>query len=351
MPDKEKILIALSGGVDSSVSAAILREKGFRCTGVYMITCEEGKHQLGHAQKLARKLQIKLYTLDLRERFGNIFEYFCNEYRQGRTPNPCVVCNREIKFGLLRDFAQQKGFNYLATGHYARIRQANHTNGLYAAADAAKDQSYMLAMIRREALDNIILPLGDYTKDQIRRLALNYGLGTESKEESQEICFIPDDDYVTALEDFCPDLPPQGPITDSEGNLLGYHEGIYKYTIGQRRGLGIAMGRPYYVTAIDAKDNRITLGPKEEIMHRSFRATGVNWLANPPQKPFRAKVRIRYNHNPVAATVSPADADRVSAQFDEPVPAVTPGQLAVFYVPEDLGERVYGGAWIVEAEK
>ena len=346
--EKRKVLVALSGGVDSSTATALLCREGFDCAGVFMITNDSARHAQDNAEAVAGKLGIKLHVLDLREDFEQILEYFISEYKKGRTPNPCVLCNRLIKFGKLWDFAQSKGARFLATGHYARILRQNGRVGLYEAADPAKDQSYVLAMIRKNMLPNILLPMGDYSKEQTRQMAAEFGLGTEHQEESQEICFIPDDDYVAVLEQRCPELVRKGNIVDSSGKVLGEHDGVHRYTIGQRRGLRVAMGRPYYVTKIDAESHTVTLGPKEEVMHKKLKAVGVNWLAEQPPSPFRAKVKIRYNDKGACATVIPQERVAI-VDFDSPVSAITPGQLAVFYIPEAGRSRIIGGGWIDKA--
>jgi tRNA-specific 2-thiouridylase len=310
-----------------------------------MITNDNARHAQSDAEAVAGKLGIELYVLDLRKDFEQILDYFCSEYQKGRTPNPCVLCNKVIKFGKLWDFAQSKGAKFLATGHYARILRYNGIVGLYEAANPAKDQSYILAMIEKHVLPNILLPMGDYTKDQTRQMAAEFGLGTEHQEESQEICFIPDDDYVAVLEQRCPKLARKGNIVDSSGKVLGEHNGVHRYTIGQRRGLRVAMGKPYYVTKIDADSNTVTLGPKEEVMHKKLRVLGTNWLAERPASSFRAKVKIRYNDKGVPATVNPQQ-NSAGVEFDKPVSAITPGQLAVFYIQKEDQNRVIGGGWI-----
>ena len=342
-----KVFVALSGGVDSSTAAALLLEAGCDCAGVFMIASDHSRGAQAEAKKTAEKLGIKLYVLDLRRDFERILDYFCSEYKRGRTPNPCVFCNRYIKFGRLWDFVRDKGAELLATGHYARILKNNSSIGLYESANAAKDQSYTLSMIDKNILPYVILPMGDYSKDRTREMAAKFGLGTAQKAESQEICFIPNDDYAAVLEERCPELVRKGHIVDSSGRVLGEHNGVHRFTIGQRRGLGVAMGEPYYVVNIDAESNTVTLGPKEEGMHRKLFATGVNWLADEPASAFRAKVKIRYNDNGASAMVSPQE-DGAIVEFDEPISAITPGQLAAFYVQEGENSRVFGGGWIKE---
>jgi len=340
-----KVFVALSGGVDSSTATALLCRDGFDCEGVFMITNDEARHAQAEAEMVAGELGIKLHVMDLRKDFERILDYFCSEYRKGRTPNPCVFCNRHMKFSKLWEFARSHDARFLATGHYARILNRDNDVGLYEAANPSKDQSYVLAMIRKEMLPNIVLPMGDYSKDQTRQMAAEFGLHTAQSSESQEICFIPDDDYVAVLEQRCPELVRKGNIVDSSGKVLGEHNGVHRFTIGQRRGLRVAMGRPYYVTKIDAESNTVTLGPKEEVMQKKLRATAANWLIDEPVSPFRAKVKIRYNSKGALATVTPQD-NSVAVEFDEPVSAITPGQLAAFYIQEEKNNRLIGGGWI-----
>ena len=344
---RNKVFVAISGGVDSSIAAALLLGDGFDCTGVFMITSDQTRHAQAGAEEVAAKLGIKLHVLDLRSDFEKILDYFCREYKRGRTPNPCVVCNRQVKFGKLWDFARDNGADLFATGHYAQVLKQNNDAGLYEGLDAAKDQSYALSMIDKMVLPYIILPMGEYSKQQTRKMAVELGLGTAEKAESQEICFVPDDDYIGVLEQRCPELARKGNIVDGSGKLLGEHDGVHRFTIGQRRGLKVAMGKPYYVVKIDAESNTVTLGPKEEVMHKRLRATGVNWLVSELQSAFRAKVRIRYNDEGAAATVLPKGNSAV-VEFDRAVSAITPGQLAAFYLREGRHNRVTGGGWIDE---
>lgn len=347
--DRGRVLVAISGGVDSSTAAALLVEAGMECAGVFMITNPRYQHAVKAAEAVAEKLGIELHVLDLREDFERILDYFCSEYGKGRTPNPCVVCNQQIKFGRLWQFAREKDADRFATGHYARIVSSRGGDyGLYQAADSAKDQSYALAMVRRDVLGYVVLPMGRHSKSRTRELAAEFGLGTQGNDESQEICFIPDDDYVAVVEQRCTHLVRSGPIVDTNGKVLGEHGGVHRFTIGQRRGLGVAMGKPYYVVKIDAQSNTVTLGPKGQVMQRRLSAGDVNWLVDRPTAAFRARVKIRYNDSGSAATVTPEDGG-AAVVFDEPNAAITPGQLAAFYVEDEHGSRVIGSGWIEKA--
>ncbi len=342
---KKNVVVALSGGLDSSVTTALLLEAGYECHGVFMITSETNRHAQAEAEEVAKRLGIDLSVLDLREIFADILDYFFNEYKRARTPNPCVRCNRLVKFGRLAEFARQAGAEFLATGHYARVMTEDDKPGLYQAAHLAKDQSYVLSMIDREILGHVLFPMGEHTKDQARQIASQLGLGTESKAESQEICFIPNDDYVALLEKEHPELIREGHIIDSQGKVLGTHQGIHRYTIGQRRGLGVAMGVPYYVTNLNAVNNTVVLGPKEEVMHSGLQTGKVNWLIDTPTEPFKATVKIRYNDRGKPAIVFPED-NSARVQFDQPNSAITPGQLAVFYLDRPTARQVAGAGWI-----
>ena len=341
----KKVIVALSGGVDSSAAAALLLQDGFDCAGVFLVTSDQGRHAQKEASDVARRLGIELHILDVRPQFEHILDYFCDEYGRGRTPNPCVLCNRLIKFGRLWQFARDTRAAFLATGHYARIARHDGKPGLYESADLAKDQSYALSMIDRNVLGHVLFPLGQRCKSEARDIARRLGLGTDEKEESQEICFVPDDAYAAFIEQRRPALAGEGPIVDGAGNLLGRHKGIHRYTIGQRRGLGVAMGEPYYVTRLDPATNTVVLGPKPEVMHRRLTATGVNWLIDKPRSSFSATAKVRYNSPGKPAIVTAAE-DTVRVEFDDPVAAITPGQLAVFYVSENDKRRVAGAGWI-----
>jgi len=342
----KKLFVAISGGVDSSTAAALLIEQGYDISGVFMITCEQSHHAREQAQKTADSLGIKLHVIDMQNEFVQVLDYFRSEYKKARTPNPCVFCNRFIKFGKLWHYAKENGGEFFATGHYASVSKADDGVAL-CAADNFKDQSYALAMIDRDILKHLILPLGDFKKTETREIARKLELAAADAQESQEICFIPDDNYIAVIEQISPELASQGDIVDSCGNILGKHQGIHRYTIGQRKGLGVAMGVPYYVVHLDAKNNTVVLGPKDEVMHTRLLASNPNWLIDKPENTFKANVKIRYNHKGAEATVSP-HGDKVTVEFDNPILAITPGQLAVFYIDHNGKKRVGGGAWIDE---
>jgi len=346
--ERQKVLVALSGGVDSSTAAAVLLRDGFDCAGVFMITNDHAQKLQAQAETVAKELGIELFVLDVRGQFRAIIDYFCKAYAAGRTPNPCVVCNRDIKFGRLVDFARSAGFDFFATGHYARVLKTDGRAGLYASADIRKDQSYALAMIDKDVLPYVLFPMGSFSKEQTRRMAADFGLSAAGRAESQEICFVKGADYAALLEGHCPEIAAAGSVVDGRGKILGEHRGIHRFTIGQRRGVGIAMGTPYYVVKIDAANNTVTLGPRSEAMHSRLLATGVSWLTVEPVSGFEAEVKIRYNSRPAKAVVFP-QGDRALVEFDTPVWAATPGQLAVFYIREGPGSRVAGGGWIEKA--
>jgi tRNA-specific 2-thiouridylase len=341
-----RVLIAISGGVDSALTGSLLKTQGYDCHGVYMITCDQGLGELPQAQRVAKALNIPMHTLDLRDLFSDvILNYFLNEYKQARTPNPCVFCNKVVKFGKLWEFAKTLDCQHMATGHYASIKCFEDGPGICEADNKAKDQSYVLSLINRSVVEHILLPMAQFTKEQTKEQATRLGLGLEHKEESQEICFIPNDDYVALLEQHCPELVSEGLIVDCSGKQLGTHQGIHRFTIGQRRGLGVAMGVPYYVTHLDAATNTVILGPKDEVLHQTLKAKDVNWLTLPPTIPFNAKVKIRYNGRGSLARVTP-QGESVLVDFEHPTLAITPGQAVVFYTREPANARVLGGGWI-----
>lgn len=340
MAKNKNVLIAMSGGVDSSVAAATLLEKGYNCQGAFIITHDNADVAKTDASAIADKLGIKLHVLDWRERFEKVWNYFCSEYKQARTPNPCVYCNRNIKFAGIYEFSKEIDADFIATGHYAQVIG----NSLYQAENTAKDQSYALCMINKKILEHLILPLGSIKKEQTRKIAEDLGLFVHDKPDSQEICFIPDGDYASKLEHRCPEVIRDGNVIDTQGNILGQHKGVHNFTIGQRRGLGIAMGVPYYVVALNAKTNEVILGQKDDLMHKSLLAKNVNWLADADDT-FRALIKIRYNHKGATGLVK-KQGNNVFIEFDQPIASVTPGQAAVFYCSDQNGSRLIGGGWI-----
>ena len=345
---KQKVFIGISGGVDSAVSGYLLKKAGYDCHAVYMVMHEAGEEGIDAAKEVAHNLEIPFHLLDCKTEFENVISYFCKEYKFARTPNPCVFCNRFIKFGLFWDFCSSQGADKVATGHYARILEHNGQNCLAMSTNKAKDQSYVLSMINPKMLERIILPLGEMVKEDVRNIATEIGLEVANKPDSQEICFIPDDDYAGMIEQNYPEIIKPGKIIDPDGNILGDHAGIHKYTIGQRRGLGIALGKPAYVVNIEADNGSVTLGDKEQLMSKTLTATDINWLTNIKEKQFKAHVKIRYNHSGSPATVNVLPG-KVEIEFDEPVSAVTPGQAAVIYIDNGEFTQVAGGGWIIKS--
>jgi tRNA-specific 2-thiouridylase len=346
--DGRHVFVAVSGGVDSSVAAALLQKQGYRCSGIFMITHDQAHTAQSDAQRACDHLGIELHVLDLRRDFQAVIDYFCDTYSRGETPNPCVYCNRAIKFGVLWNYAREHGADFIATGHYAAIRTYQGRPALCAAKDDARDQSYVLSMIRREVLGHILFPMAEMEKPRTRQIAAETGLHTQHRKDSQEICFIPDNDYIGRLRQWRPDIGGRGKIVDTDGRVLGEHDGIHQFTIGQRRGLGIALGRPAYVVKIDAGTNTVTLGSKEDLLSGTLELADINWLIDPPTTPFHSKVKIRYNHKGSPATVVP-DTERpgrARIEFDRPVSAITPGQAAVMYLADGSNWLVAGGGWI-----
>jgi len=362
MQKKPSVLIAMSGGVDSSVAAALLHQQGYDCTGVFMCLGQAADTPASHhgccspqdsadARQVASSLGIKFAVLNFQQDLQGIIEYFVNEYSNARTPNPCILCNSRLKFGKLMQYASLMDIDYVATGHYAKVEPFNGRPSLMRGLDNKKDQSYALFNLPKENLPRILLPLGTYTKTQVRKIAADLKLPVHNKPESQEICFVADNNYANLVLKRAPQLSRPGPVVDVNGKKLGEHNGIFRFTIGQRRGLGIALGEPAYVVKLDAANNTVVLGTGEQLRQRKLQADNVNWLVEPPDKPFKAAVQIRYNHRGAPATVTPIADDagkvsRVIVDFDQPVTAITPGQAAVFY-DNDL---VIGGGWIANAE-
>lgn len=352
----KRIAIAMSGGVDSSVTAALLKEAGHELFGITMRVWDPTPHHgdseatccspddVRDAGRIADHLGIPFYVVDFEAEFRNlVINDFIKEYLLGRTPNPCARCNKLVKFGLLLDKARELGADFLATGHYARV--SHGPDGyvhLLKGLDQKKDQSYFLFDLNQEQLSRVCFPLGEMTKEQVRSLATRFALRVAEKGESQEICFIPDDNYVRFIQQEYNCSLLAGDITTRDGVVLGRHQGTYRYTIGQRRGLGIAWKEPLYVLGVDAKHRQVIVGSQQELYSTGLTASQVNWIMAPPQTEVTAWCKIRYRHQAVPCRITPLADSRVEVRFDQPEKSVTPGQAVVFYE----GERVLGGGWI-----
>ena len=339
-----KVLAAMSGGVDSSVSAYLLLREGYDVIGSSILTCSSCAGVIDRAASSAETLGIPFHGLDVREEFErDIIEYFCLEYESGKTPNPCVLCNEKIKFGLLLRKAVALGAEYVATGHYVRLGydKAGERYVLRKGRDRGKDQSYMLFSLSQKQLGHALFPLGNYLKSEVRKIASEAGL-KYNREESQEICFIPDNDCAGFVGRRAHDGGRPGKIVDAGGNVLGEHEGLYLFTVGQRKGLGVNSGHPLYVLSIDSDTNTVVVGEEDALYKRELKAGSVNWVSVPPPKgAVRCHAKIRYKSKEAACTVFPL-VNGVRVEFDKPQRAVTPGQAVVFYDEDTL----LGGGWI-----
>jgi len=347
-----KIAVAMSGGVDSSVTAALLKQQGHEVIGITMrlfAPHKEGAGTAAHdAALVARHLAIPHHVVDFAPDFHDlIISDFIDEYRCGHTPNPCVRCNRYVKFGLLLEKARELGADLLATGHY--VRKTTDSDGvchLRTARCIRKDQSYFLYTLTQERLHQVIFPLGEIeSKDEVRRLAREFGLPVAEKGDSQEVCFIPNDDYVAFLEGSGALTSVPGDIVHIDGQVLGRHKGTHRYTIGQRKGLGIAWSVPLYVVGIDTERNVIVVGEEGQVFARGLRAAEMSWVVAPETDEFSAFCKIRYRHQPVGCRVRLLEGEGCEVIFDDPQKAVTPGQALVFYD----GDEVLGGGRILGA--
>lgn len=334
--------------MDSSAAAVLLLEQGYEVTGLTLDLLPDGgaTEAVADARAVAGKLGIPHMVLELRELFdSSVIQPFVNTYLHGCTPNPCIFCNQAIKFGAMLDKALELGMDYVATGHYAQVVYHDEVYWLKKAAALEKDQSYVLYGLTQRQLAHVLLPLGGYCKEEVRAVAEKSGMAVAKKKDSQEICFIPNNDYAAFLAARVGQLPPPGEFVDTAGTVLGQHRGIVHYTIGQRKGLGMAFGRPMFVTAIDAVHNRVVLGEQGSEYSESLVAEQVHYIApNAPAAPFVCDCRVRYNGKLGRATVTPLPNDGVKVEFDAPMRAVTPGQAVVFYD----GDTVLGGGTIVE---
>lgn len=351
-----RVVLAMSGGVDSSVAALLLRRAGHEVVGLFMRTGVRGpedapadRHRgccsaqdASDARRVADELGIPFYALDFEREFGKVIDYFADEYLSGRTPNPCVVCNNWLKFGQLRDYGLRLGADVVATGHYARIETGLAGPELHRAADRAKDQSYVLFGLPREMLGRVLFPIGDFDKAEVRVLAREAGLPVAEKPDSVDICFVPDGDHTDVVRARRPGRSKTGTIVESSGRMLGRHDGIEAFTVGQRKGLGVAAGSRRYVLRIVPDDGTVVVGAREELAARGLVAERVNWLTEPPADAIHCTAQIRYHHEGAAAVVQPGAGGTATVEFAEPQPAVSPGQAVVLY----SGSRVLGGGWI-----
>lgn len=374
-----RVVLAMSGGVDSSVAAHLLLEAGYDVIGVFMrhgeasasackvestasglnlpvVTAHDAGSRADHkqgccsatdaadARRVAARLEIPFYSLDLQSDFRRIVDYFVADYIAGRTPNPCVKCNHWIKFGRLFDFAEGVEAEYVATGHYARLERDAQGSWLCRGRDSHKDQSYALFGIAKQRLARMLLPVGDFEKPHIRELASRIGLNVADKKDSQEICFVTQghhSDFVKAKRGELA-ASTAGRIITIDGRYVGDHDGYEAFTVGQRKGLGIAMGEPHFVVRIEPESRQVVIGPKQAMMCRGLIANSVNWFIDPPVQPLRCQVQIRYNADATDALVTVHDVDKFSVEFDTPEAGVAPGQAAVIY----QHNRVLGGGWI-----
>jgi tRNA-uridine 2-sulfurtransferase len=369
-----RVVLAMSGGVDSSVAAHLLRAEGHEVIGLFMrhgenpeTACQAGidaparslpilptkpAHKQGccsasdaaDARRVADRLDIPFYALNFEEEFDRIIDYFVDEYTAGRTPNPCVMCNNWLKFGKLRDYADGVGAEFIATGHYARLEPAatGQPPALRRGLDDTKDQSYVLFGIDRDTLPRVLFTIGNHRKEAIREIAKQIGLRVADKPDSQEICFVPHDDYAAFVRRRLGDDDRSGEIVTTEGTVVGRHEGIEGFTIGQRKGLRVALGEPRFVVRLERDTRRVVIGRHEELARQSLTARQANWLIEPPRQPFECRVQLRYRSHAVPATVAPLAGDRLHIALHEPRMGVAPGQAVVCY--DD--DRVLGGGWI-----
>jgi tRNA-specific 2-thiouridylase len=353
MTARQRVAVAMSGGVDSSVAASLLVEQGIETFGLMMRLWSPGPDQYNRccspqdvavARRVANQLGIPFYVLDAKEPFKHmVVEPFIDGYAKGVTPNPCIACNKHIRWGFLLDRALAMGATYLATGHYARVMKNNEDYQLLRARDPIKDQSYVLSVIKQEALARAFFPLGELSKAEVRQHARRIDLPVAEKPESQDLCFVPEGDYRTFLHRQAACLPPPGPITDVQGNVLGFHQGLADYTIGQRRGIGIARPHPLYVLEKVIATNTLIVGPHQALGRSRFIAGPVNWVSGtPPQPPIRVSVQIRYRAREVSAKINLLEDDMVEVDLEETLPDITPGQAAVFY----CGDVCLGGGTI-----
>ena len=352
----EKALIAMSGGVDSSVAVYLMKESGYDCIGCMMRLYDNDEYSAAEsktccslddaedARSVAIKLGIPFYVFNFTGEFRRtVIDSFINSYMQGKTPNPCIECNRHLKFAKLFERAKELGCDYIVTGHYARIVKSGDKFYLKKGVDNSKDQSYVLYSLTQEQLAHIKLPIGEMSKSDVREKARLIGLINSEKPDSQDICFVPDGDYAKMIERYSGIISEEGDFVDTDGKVIGRHKGIIHYTVGQRKGLGTAFGEPKYVCRIDPENNTVTLGDNSDLFTRVVKIKDINWISgDAPPNEFRCTAKIRYNHREQPALVTPSGST-ATLLFDEPQRAVTPGQAAVMYD----GDFVIGGGVII----
>lgn len=356
------VVVAMSGGVDSSVAAALLVREGYKVTGMMMrLWSEPGRgpnaplnrcctpDQMADARRVADALDIPFYVVDVQDYFRRtIVQFFIDEHARGRTPNPCIECNREIRFSYLLDRARALGADYLATGHYARVQEEDGAYKLLKAVDGGKDQSYVLHVLGQEQLARVLFPVGDYTKDEVRDMARRWELPVAHKQESMDLCFLGDGDYRRFLREHAREPIQSGPIVNRDGAELGRHDGLPYYTIGQRKGLGISAPEPLYVLDKNAELNALIVGTRDQLGRTELVVRDVNWVAgDPPAEPVRVAVKIRYKAAPSMALVEPLPRGRALVKFDDHVIGATPGQGATFFD----GDMCLGGGLIADSRR
>ncbi len=343
----KKVMVGMSGGVDSSVAAALLKDKGYSVAGATLTLCGKGDEKNStDAKEVCDILNIPHFDFDLNAEFKEyVISDFISQYVNGRTPNPCIECNKHIKFGRMLSKAQDNGYEKIATGHYARIQKREDGRYLLLRAkDKSKDQSYVLYCLTQEQLSRILLPLGDLTKTEIREIAQKMKLGCADRPDSQDICFVPDGDYASYIEKHIGLPCENGSFVDLKGNFLGEHKGIIRYTVGQRKGLGIALGKPVFVVDKNPETNRVVLGDEELLFKKTVIAENPNFIPfDRLESKMRVTAKLRYRHEAQPAFIFPEGENRVRIEFDEPQRAPSPGQSAVFYD----GETVVGGGTII----